>query len=84
MTTEQIDKFLLQHDTTDAPVRISFRSRNSVTGVFINTPDFEELKVKNFWRIVDQINLARWKKSKDYNLCRMFNGAEFTKLAIVQ
>ncbi|HVZ26350.1 MAG TPA: hypothetical protein VG842_09860 [Sediminibacterium sp.] len=84
MTTEQIDRFLSQNETTDTPVRISFRTRNAVTGVFITTPDFEELKLKNFWRIVDKIDLVRWKKSKDYNLCRMFNGAEFTKLAIVQ
>lgn len=80
MTTEQIEKFFSQNNIIDAPVRISFRSRNAVTGVFINTPDSEELKLKNFWRIVSEVNLERWKQSRDYSLCRLFNGVEFSKL----
>jgi len=82
MTSEQIDKFLSEKIKTDSLIRISFKTRNSVLGVFIETPDFNELKSKNFWRIVSEANLEQWKKSKDFSLCRMFNGAEFTKLAI--
>ena len=82
MTNEQIEKFLSGDMKSNAVVRISFKTRNSITGVFIHTPDFDELKSKNFWRIVSAANFEQWQKSKDFNLCRMFNGAEFTKLAI--
>ncbi|MFT4155780.1 short-chain dehydrogenase [Parafilimonas sp.] len=82
MTTEQIEKFFSANNQAEVPVKISFKTRNNVTGIFIQTPDFNELKAKNFYRIVSEANFEQWKKSKDYNLCRMFNGAEFTKLAI--
>jgi hypothetical protein len=84
MTTEQIEKFISLSKHPDTPVKINFKTRNSVIGVFIQTPDFEELKSKNFWRIVSEANLNKWKKSRDYTLCRMYNGAEFTKLVAVQ
>jgi hypothetical protein len=81
MTTEQIQKFF-SGTKGDVLVRVSFKSRNSIVGIFIKTADFDELKSKNFWRIVPEANFAQWQKSKDYNLWRMFNGAEFTKLAV--
>ena len=82
MTNEQIEKFLTGDLKSNSLVRISFKTRNSILGIFIQTPDFNELKSKNFWRIVSEANFEQWQKSKDYTLCRMFNGAEFTKLAI--
>jgi len=82
MTTEQIEKFFSTNNQPEAPVKISFKTRNNVTGIFIQTPDFDELKSKNFWRIVSEANFEQWKKSRDYSLVRMFNGSEFTKLAI--
>ncbi len=82
MTNEQIEKFFSSDIEPNTLIRISFKTRNSVTGIFIQTPDFNELKAKNFWRIVSEANFPKWQKSKDYTLCRMFNGAEFTKLAI--
>jgi hypothetical protein len=82
MTNEQIEKFFSSNAKLNSLVRISFKTRNSVVGVFIQSPDFEELKSKNFWRIVPEANYEQWKQSKDYNLVRMFNGVEFTKLAI--
>jgi hypothetical protein len=51
-------------------------------GMFINTGDYDDLKSKNFWRIVTGSNIDNWKKSKDMNLARIFNGAEFTKLSL--
>jgi len=51
-------------------------------GMFINTGDYEDLKSKNFWRIVTGANIDNWKKSKDMNLARIFNGSEFTKLSL--
>ena len=82
MTNDQIEKFLSSGINTNSLVRISFKTRNSILGVFIQTPDFNELKSKNFWRIVSETNFEQWKKSKDSNLCRIFNGTEFTKLAV--
>ena len=81
MTTEQIAKFF-SGVKPDALVRVSFKSRNSIVGIFIQTSDFDELKSKNFWRIVPEANFEKWQKSKDYNLWRMFNGVEFTKLSV--
>ena len=82
MTNEQIEKFLSSDIKSNSVIRISFKTRNSILGIFIETPDFNELKSKNFWRIVSEANIEQWKKSRDFNLCRMFNGAEFTKLSV--
>jgi hypothetical protein len=82
MTAEQIEKFFSSNVKSNSLVRISFKTRNAVVGIFVQTPDFDELKAKNFWRIVSEANYEQWKQSKDYSLVRMFNGTEFTKLAI--
>lgn len=82
MTTEQIEKFFSANNKPGVAVTIRFKTRNAVTGIFIQTPDFDELKSKNFWRIVSEANFEQWKRSRDYNLCRMFNGSEFTKLSM--
>ena len=81
MTSEQISNFLLVQKNKDHLVHIKFKTRNAIVGVFIQTPDFDDLKSKNFWRIVSEANFKQWQKSKDFSLCRMFNGAEFTKLS---
>ena len=83
MTTEQIEKFFSSNARLNSLIRISFKTRDAVVGIFIQTPDFDELKSKNFWRIVSESNYEQWKQSKDYSLVRMFNGADFTKLVIV-
>jgi glutamine amidotransferase PdxT len=82
MTNIQIERFFSQQKSVETPVKISFKKRSAITGIFIQTPDFEELKAKNFWRIVAEADLAQWKISRDHRLCRMFNGIEFTKLAV--
>ena len=82
MTTEQIQKFFSSDVKSNAVIRISFKTRNSVFGIFIQTPDITELKSKNFWRIVSESDFEKWNQTHDYNLCRMFNGTEFTKLSV--
>lgn len=83
MTIEQIETFIAhQVKSTQKPVKISFKTRNTINGIFIQTSDFEELKKKNFWRIVTSTHLENYIQSKDLSLARMFNGAEFTKLSI--
>ncbi len=80
MTNEQIEKFLSNEQAIKNAVKINFKTRNSITGLFIQMNDFNELKAKNYWRIVPENNIESWKKSKDMNLARIFNGQEFTKL----
>ena len=82
MTNEQIEKQLQNISEAKKVFRIHFKTRNSMLGMFINTGDYDDLKSKNFWRIVTGTNIDNWKKSKDMNLARIFNGAEFTKLSL--
>lgn len=83
MTNEQIGKFIVKKKTEDAMVRISFRIRNSVTGVFIRSNDFEELGRKNMWRVVTESNADAYSKTRDMNLCRIYKGVDFKKLELV-
>lgn len=81
MTIIQIDKFIAQQSSGDKPVMISFKNRNAVIGIFVRGRDFDDLKAKNFWRIIAEADLASWKRSKDQRLSRLFSGTEFVKLA---
>jgi hypothetical protein len=81
MTNVQIEKFLQQNYIDKKPVKVSFKGRKPVVGIFITSADFDELKAKNFWRIVGEVNIDNYRKSKDMNLARMFSGSEFTKLS---
>lgn len=81
MTNVQIEKFLQQNYIDKKPVKVSFKGRKPVVGIFIATADFDELKAKNFWRIVGEVNIENYRKSKDMNLARMYSGTEFTKLS---
>ena len=81
MTNEQIEKFLHEKYLDKTPVKVSFKTRSAVVGIFIKTNDYPELKSKNFWRIVNESNIERYQKSKDMNLARIFHGSEFTRLS---
>jgi len=81
MTNDQIERFLQANYIDKAPVKVSFKSRKPVVGLFIKTADYGELKSKNFWRIVGELNVESYKKSKDLNLARIFSGSEITRLS---
>jgi hypothetical protein len=83
MTNEAIIKQIDGDDAADKMLNIHFKQRNTVTGLFIRTSDFDELKSKNLWRIVTKLHVDEWRKTKDINLCRIFNGTEFTRLSEV-
>jgi len=83
MLSEQIAKFI-ETEQNNTPVKIEFKKRNSITGLFVMLKDYEELKSKNFWRLVTETHLETWKKSKDINTAKMFNGSEFTKLSVIK
>lgn len=84
MTPELISKFIENEQLPNKPVKIEFKKRNAVTGMFVKVNDYDELKSKNFWRIVSESNLEQWHKSRDINLVRIFNGTEFTKLSVIK
>jgi len=84
MTIQQIDAFLQKNNFDKRPVKVSFKTRSPFTGIFLKTADYEELKGKNFWRIINQSNVENYLASKDTNLARIFNGSEFVKLTTVE
>jgi len=81
MTAEMIETFVTHKIKKGSKVNIHFKDRNTVTGLFIQASDYDELKSKNFWRIVSNHRADEWKETKDINLARVFNGASFTRLS---
>ena len=81
MTNVQIEKFLQQNYLDKTPVKVSFKGRKPIVGIFITSADYGELKAKNFWGIVGEVNIENYQKSKDMSLARMFSGSEFTRLS---
>jgi len=84
MTNEQIEKIVEAKPVHKNAVKIHFKTRNPIVGLFIRTGDYEDLKSKNFWRIVSEGNVEQWKKTHNNDLARIFNGSEFTKLTEVE
>lgn len=81
MNAEEIEKFLVKnHPVESEYVQIKFKQREAIYGLFVKDADYSYLKAKNFWRIVPQGKLDAYRASKDANLARIFNGAEFSKL----
>ena len=80
MTTEMIEKFIEQKDRKESIVNIHFKERPIVTGIFIHSSDYAELKNKNLWRVVSNGKIEEWKKTHNMDLARIFNGTAFTKL----
>jgi hypothetical protein len=70
-------KFLEQE-----PLKVEFKTRQSIIGLFIKFRDYDELKAKNFWRIVPEARIKDYKKTQDFNLSRIFNGQELVKLTV--
>lgn len=83
MTNDAIIKQVEAKNQIEKTMQIHFKQRNTITGIFIKGNDYNELRTKNFWRIVTNSNIEQWKKTKDINLTRLFNGMEFTKLSEV-
>jgi hypothetical protein len=81
MTNEMIEKYLSQANRKNGVINIHFKQRNAVKGLFIRSKDYDELKSKNFWRIVTAAKFKEWESTHDEALARIFNGAEFTRLS---
>jgi hypothetical protein len=81
MTTEMIQKFIDNKDRKHSSVNIHFKERSAVKGMFVRTADYDELKYKNLWRIVINTKIEEWNRTKNMDLCRIFNGLSFTRLS---
>jgi hypothetical protein len=80
MTNEQLEKFLQKDIANSATVKINFKTRSAILGIFLKLEDYTELKSKNLWRIVSESRIDEFKKTKNAGLARIFNGVEITRL----
>jgi len=84
MTVEQIENWLAKEPIPQGKIiRFELKKRNPVRGIIVQGRDYQELKAKNFWRIVTQTNLATYQKTQDIGLARIFAGSDFAKLSFV-
>ncbi len=79
MTPEAIHDFL-EKEKPSTLVKVEMKKRNPVKGMFIKTNDYDDLRTKNFWRILPETDLEKWEIKQDKNLLRIFNGSDFTRL----
>ena len=80
MNIEDIEKFL-DNKTSEKHnyVKISFKKRDALYGLFVRDKDYTDLKSKNFWRIVTRPQFDAYQKSGNMNLAKIFSGSEFSK-----
>lgn len=84
MTVEQIESFLTRETIPQGKIiRFELKKRDPVRGLIVQGRDYNDLKAKNFWRIVTQKNLTAYQKTQDINLAKIFAGSDFAKLSLV-
>ncbi len=81
MDIERIENFIKSSIRNNTIINIHFKGRPPVAGLFIRAKDYEELKSKNFWRVVHMSQIQNWSATNDINVARIFNGASFTSLS---
>lgn len=83
MNIEDIETFLHKKTTPqEGYVKISFKKRDAIYGLFIKDKDYTHLKSKNFWRIVPRSQFDAYSKSKNMSLAKIFCGTEFSRLTV--
>ena len=83
MTYKEIENFMEKKQPWQSAIKISFKTRKPINGMFIRTSDYKELSKKNLWRIVTELHFDNYKNSNDINLARIFNGVEITRLEVL-
>jgi len=81
MNNSQIENFVTDKKRKNKVVRIHFKHRPAINGMFVFVNDYTEMKEKNFWRVVSEQSAQEWSRKKDNSNSRLFSGSEFTKLA---
>jgi hypothetical protein len=86
MNVEDIQKFLdSKTSSQNEYVQIHFKQREPIIGLFLRGHmDYEDLKKKNFWRIVPKSGLAAYRRSGDIQGARIFCGADFSRLTLAE
>jgi hypothetical protein len=86
MNIEDIQQFLDNKTSKgNEYVKIVFKKRDSIFGLFIKDHnDYNELKSKNFWRIVPRSRFDAYSEKNDMSHARIFHGSEFTRLTILK
>lgn len=83
MNIDEIQKFLDKTSTGSAYVKITFKRRDAVYGLFVREhKDYGDLKSKNFWRIVPQNQFEAYSRSKNIGLAKIFHGSDFSRLTV--
>jgi hypothetical protein len=84
MTSEAIAKFLDSEKVSEnKQMRIDLKKRNSISGLVVKGKDYDDLRSKNFWRIVTAANLAAWKRTGNVEFAKIYSGAEFNKITLI-
>ena len=83
MNIEEIQNFLDKHELPKGKcLRIQFKKRDTILGLFVKDRDYNDLKAKNFWRIVTESHIEEYNKSRNINLAKIFSGSDFAKLSV--
>lgn len=80
MTNLLIGNFIESDKRKNKVVRIQFKKRDAINGLFVVGTDYEEMKEKNFWRIVTASREQEWNNTQSLSCSRLFSGDEFTRL----
>ena len=64
MTNELIEKYVAPRQVGEKEIKIFFKQRSTITGIFIKGADYDELRSKNFWRIVTNANINNLETNK--------------------
>jgi len=80
MTVERIEHFVQPYLNQFQYIDVYMKGRNLQPVMFIAARDYEELREKNFWRVVPASNAKQWEKTKDHKLERIFSGSLFSSL----
>ena len=84
MYSEDIKKFIDTKVTEkNKYVKIEFSKRPALYGMFLLSIDYAYLSSKNFWRVVPREKFDEYRISSKEELARIFNGAEFSKLSLL-
>lgn len=81
MINSLIEAFIEAGKRKNKVVRIQFKNREAIEGLFIITNDYHEMKAKNFWRIVVASKETEWRDTNDIFFSKLFKGDDFTKLS---
>ncbi len=81
MTSEKIEEYIERGERINNPLSIHFKDRDTLTGIFIKGADYQELKIKNFWRVISGQYIKEWQNTRNENLSRIFNGNSFSQLS---